>query len=81
MATLPTPQELAQEILDIFVSHFKARTDDVLRVNNFLDIWPKRGHTSEDFSSGLEYAIKEGWLELLPGGSSYRLTESGFTAA
>ena len=81
MTTLPTPEQCAREILAIFVWHFGLLAGDVLRSNNFLTLWPQRGYRSEDFDVGLQFAIESGWLELLPGDKSYRLTKSGFAAA
>jgi hypothetical protein len=81
MAQLPTPEQCAREILTIFVWHFGLLAGEVLRRNNFLTLWSKRGYRSEDFNAGLQFAIENRWLELLPGGNSYRLTKSGFAAA
>jgi len=36
MATLPTPEQCASEILAIFVCHFGLLAGDILRRNNFL---------------------------------------------
>ncbi len=81
MATLPTPEETAVEILAIFVGHFKCRAGVVLRINNFLAVWHTRGLAAEDFKPGMEYAVKQGWVEVQPGGDSFILTESGFAKA
>lgn len=81
MVTLPTPEQSAREILAIFVWHYGLLAGDVLRSNSFLTLWPQRGYRPEDFSAGLKFAIERRWLELLPGGDSYRLTKSGFAAA
>lgn len=80
MATIPTPQETAINILDIFVNHFNCRPTHVLRINNFISIWPKKKLHWEDFSSGMEYAAKIGFVEILPGGTSFKLTDIGFAA-
>ena len=79
MATLPTPEQCARAILAIFVSHYGLRPGDVLRKNNFNVLWPQRGYRPKDFKMGLQFAIECGWLELVPGGSTYRLTKSGYT--
>ena len=81
MATLPTPEETAREILAIFVGHFKSRPEHVLRVNNFLAVWHTRGLEAEDFKPGMEYAAAQGWVEVQPGGISFKLTSAGFAAA
>jgi hypothetical protein len=79
MATLATPEKCAHEILAIFVWHFGLRAGEVLRRNSFRVLWPQRGYRPKDFKAGLQFAIESGWLELLPGEDSYRLTRSGFT--
>ena len=81
MTTLPTPQQSAHEILAIFVWHFGLLAGEVLPSNSFSALWQRRGYRPEDFNAGLLYAIESGWLEVLPGGNSYRLTKSGFADA
>ncbi|MBK5104750.1 MAG: hypothetical protein JJE42_10925 [Burkholderiales bacterium] len=79
MATRPSPEKCAREILAIFVSHFGLLAGEVLRRNSFITLWPQRGYSAKDFEAGLQFAIESGWLELLADGKSYRLTRSGFT--
>ena len=79
MTAIPTPEECARAILAIFVSHFGLRPGEVLHRKSFLTLWPQRGYRPKNFKTGLQFAIESGWLELLPGDSSYRLTKSGFT--
>ncbi|MCX7142663.1 MAG: hypothetical protein NT123_16665 [Proteobacteria bacterium] len=79
MATLPQSEQCARAILAIFVAHYGLRPGDVLRRNSFATLWPQRGYRPKDFKMGLQFAIESGWLELVPSGSSYRLTKSGFT--
>lgn len=81
MATLPSPEQTARQILAIFVVYFKSRPGNVLRINNFLAVWNKRGLLHEDFNSGIEYAAREKWIEVLPDGGSFRLTQLGFETA
>lgn len=81
MATIPTSEEIAGEILSIFVGHFRCRPEHVLRINNFLAVWHSRGFESEDFKLGMELAAQRGWVEILPGETSFRLTKDGFAAA
>ena len=81
MVTLRTPEQCAREILAIFVWHYGLLAGEVLRRNNFLTLWPQRGYSSENFKAGVQFAIENLWLELLPDGNSYRLTRSGFAAA
>lgn len=81
MATLPTNEEIAIEVLSIFVGHFNCRPEHVLSVNNFQAVWHSRGLEAEDFKPGMEFADQRGWIEILPGGTSFRLTKDGFAAA
>lgn len=78
MATLPTPEETARNILAIFVEHFKCRSGQVLRINNFSAVWHKRGLAAEDFKPGMKYAVAQGWVEALPTGDAFKLTSTGF---
>jgi hypothetical protein len=79
VATRPTTEQCAREILAIFISHYGLRPGDVLRRNSFDTLWPQRGYRPKDFHAGLKFAVENGWLELLPDGKSYRLTKNGFT--
>jgi hypothetical protein len=84
MAQLPTAEETARTILDIFVSHFNNRAGDVLGFGNFNAIWHQRGLRTADFKPGMEYAVKQGWVDVVPadpGGESFRLTDAGFAEA
>jgi pyrimidine deaminase RibD-like protein len=81
MATLPTYEEIAGEILSIFVGYFNCRPEEILRTNNFLAVWHGRGLRAEDFEPAMELAVQRGWIEVLQGGTSFRLTKDGFAAA
>lgn len=81
MATHPTPEQTAREILSIFVGHFNSRPGHVLRVNNFLAVWHSRDLQSEDFKPGMEFAAEKQWVEVIDGGTSFRLTDAGFAEA
>lgn len=81
MVKIPTPEETAIEILAIFVNHFKSRTGNVLGLGNFLSVWHNRGLAADDFKAGMEYAAQQGWVDILPGGESFKLTELGFSKA
>jgi hypothetical protein len=78
VAARPTTEQCAREILAIFVSHYGLRPGDVLRRNNFDTLWSRRGYSPVEFRNGLKLAMENGWLELLPGSESYRLTKIGF---
>ena len=79
MSVPRTPEQCARAILAILVLHFGLRPNEVLPRRNFKAIWPQRGYRPKDFKAGLQFAAESGWLELLPGGESYRLTKCGFT--
>lgn len=81
MATRPVPEKLAEELLEIFIEEFQSQPGDILQADDYLTIWPQRGHASHNFAVALEYAIEHGWLEAMPGGDAYRLTEEGFALA
>ncbi len=81
MASMPTPEETAREILAIFVHQFNNRPDDVMRLNNFTAVWHSRGLDAADFTPGMTYAAQQGWVDVLPKGESFRLTAKGFAEA
>ena len=82
MARMPTPEESARNVLRIFVGHFSARPGWVLRSINFEAANEKRRYLHyDDMGPGMEYAVKQGWIEALPDGDSFRLTEAGFAEA
>ena len=60
VATLPTPEQVALEILAIFVEHFRSRPGDVLRNNNFMAVWVQRRMSADDFKPGMEFAVERG---------------------
>ncbi len=81
MATLPTPEQSAREILSIFVDHFNLRSGKVLDINNFRAVWESRKLSHQDFKPGMEFAISQGWVEVSANGVSYKLTDAGFKEA
>ncbi|MBK5276364.1 MAG: hypothetical protein JJE30_15130 [Desulfuromonadales bacterium] len=81
MANVPSKIETALKILDIFVNHFNCRASHVLRVNNFLAVWHKKGLHWDDFIPGMEFAAEQKWVEILPNGYSFKLTEEGFATS
>jgi hypothetical protein len=78
-ATPRAPEHFAHAILTTFVSHFGSRPGEVLPRKMFMAVWSQRGYRPKDFKVGLQFATESGWLELLPGAKSFRLTKSGFT--
>jgi hypothetical protein len=81
MAGEPTPGQCAGAILSIFVLHYGLHAGDILRKGTFLSLWSERGYRPRDFKAGLQFAVDRRWLEVLPDGDAYRLTEAGFAAA
>ena len=81
MALLPTPEDTAREILAIFVLNPSCRPDDILGMNNFNALWHKRGLKAEDFEPGMQHAAAQGWVEILQGGTSFRITKAGYGVA
>ena len=80
LATIPTPESMAIEILKIFVGHFKGRIGHVLQVNNFFNIWHQRGLNWEDFLPGMQFAVDNEWIEITER-KGFRLTGLGFSKA
>ena len=76
MAGLPTPEENARKILEIYL-HFQGRPGHVLRTGNFNAIAVKWRLAIEDINSGLEKALELGWIESADG-NSFTLTAAGF---
>jgi len=81
MASMPTPEETAREILAIFVGHFKCRPDHVLRINNFIAVWHQRGLEADDFKPGMTFAAQKGWVDVVSNGEAFKLTAQGFSEA
>ena len=73
MATIPTPEDCAHEILSVFVTTFNRRPGEYLPINSFYKEMDKRRLRMDDFRSGLNYAVTQGWLEILSNGTAYRL--------
>jgi hypothetical protein len=78
MATLPTPEENAKQVLEIY-AHFDSRPGRVLRANNFVAVAARWRIRMTDIQQGLEYAARQGWIEETEDGS-LRLTDRGFSA-
>lgn len=82
MARMPTPEESARRVLYIFVNHFSGRPGWVLRSINFEAANEKKRYLHyDDLGPGMDHAVKQGWIEALPDGDSFRLTEAGFAEA
>ncbi len=75
MAVLPTREENAQKVLEVY-NQFKSRPGHVLRANNFVAVGARRRWEMSDLQQGLELALENGWIREKNGG--FELTESGF---
>ncbi len=78
MATEPTPEQSACEILYIFIKHFNLGPGGTLRINSFNAVWPSRGLRFEDLQLGIEFAKAQGWIIAHSNGTLFELTQSGF---
>ena len=76
MATLPTPEENARMVLNIY-KHFGTRPGEWLSTQNFLGVAANQGLHSNDLLDGLRYGGEKGWFEDGPNGS-VQLTKAGF---
>ncbi len=81
MKNRPTDEDSARYILEIFVEKFNLRAGHVLRINNFNTSFNERPWESSDFKPGMIYAAERNWVDVLPDGHSFRLTEIGFNEA
>lgn len=77
---IPTPEESARRILDLFVRHYHCRVGGVLLQNHFIEPFATGHWRAADFNAGIEYARQHGWIEDAPNGG-FRLTEAGYDAA
>jgi hypothetical protein len=77
MATIPTDEECARGILDVF-KHYDMRPDESLPLGRLRAVFLKRGR-ADDMVRGIQYVIDKGWLVRLPG-NWFKLTEAGFAA-
>jgi hypothetical protein len=81
MATSPMSADAARYILDVFVRRSNCRPGDVLSIRNFHTPFFESPWQSSDFKGGMEYAAQQGWVDVLVGGDSFRITELGFSEA
>lgn len=77
MAQLPTDDEKARIILDIF-AHFGTRPGEVIMTRNVMALIMKYRWRNDDIVDGFKIAAGRGWVEDGPNGS-IRLTEEGFS--
>lgn len=77
MAVAPTPEEVARLILERF-SEAGAREGHALRMSNMVGVQTTYQLTGQDLTSGLQYALDQGWL-VQPKRDSFHLTALGFS--
>ena len=76
MAELPTSEESARRVLEIF-AHFGTRPSEGILPNNIFAIVAKRNWRMDDISDGLEWGASNGWFK--EGKNNFiLLTEKGF---
>ncbi|MCH7376115.1 hypothetical protein MM182_12110 [Aeromonas sp. MR19] len=78
MATEPTPEQSAREIVSIFIDHFDLGPGSTLRINNFNILWPARRFQHNDFNTGMVYAMAQRWIVANGDRTSFELTQAGF---
>ncbi len=79
MVTIPTPEESGTKILQIYKNR-NIRFREILTFQVINGDWMKMGERAEDLLPGLEWLVKQGYLEekKVTGVISYSLTEKGF---
>ena len=76
MATLPTLEGKARQVLQIF-KHFGTRPGEALGQNNIVAVTAKNNWRGSDIADGLEYGLDNGWFEGGPN-DSILLTKDGY---
>jgi hypothetical protein len=74
MAEVPSDEEVARQILGVFMQH-KVRAGGTLRRNNFLSV------RDADFQRGINKAFERAWIKKMRDRYTYELTEAGFAEA
>lgn len=77
MATLPTPEENARKVPDIF-RHFRTRPSEMLPLRSLTSVAEERGWRPGDIDDGLQYGLEHGWFEEKEQSGFIFLTEDGF---
>ena len=78
MARLPTDDEMARIVLDIFKQN-NCRPDHALGVREFVAYVNRSGgrYTMAEIGAGIDYGYSKGWLEDGPN-HAIKLTQAGF---
>ena len=77
MATLPTSEENARKILEIF-EHFNSRSGEGIMLNTIVAVAADRNWRMDDIRDGLEWGQSNGWFQE-GDNDSIKLTDVGFT--
>ncbi|MDB6103843.1 MAG: hypothetical protein JWO52_3842 [Gammaproteobacteria bacterium] len=82
MATKPSPEDTAKQILDMLVVDLRVRPPNGTTLRALIVQADARGIHREDLVEGLDYAgNQKGWVDNDQGSNWVRLNASGFTAA
>jgi hypothetical protein len=79
MATLPTAEDAAKNILALFLRH-NSRPGDLLPREDLSCAFETMPWRDADLPPGISFAVGEGWIEQIANGD-FRLTDAGFGAA
>jgi hypothetical protein len=74
---MPSAEDAARRVLKLFKEK-KARPSHVLRDGDFFIWFAGDGLTLDDFKSGCDHAVEQGWIER-PDHGTYKLTSEGFS--
>ncbi len=77
MVTIATPGQSARKILSIFVAT-GCGPGDTIEMKYFIEAWAARKLNDDYFMPGMEFAVRQGWVEVVEDRDYFRLTEKGF---
>ncbi len=78
MAKLPTMEESAKNLLQIFIKRNR-RPGECLLINVLQTDWNNAELEDKAFKEGLDYAIDQGWIEEKEINKLYCITDEGFS--
>jgi len=76
---MSTPEQIAKQLLSISIKHFKCRPGFTIQKSSYLPILNDLGMGTDEFNRGIEYAVSQGWVEMIENGKTYRITNAGFS--
>jgi hypothetical protein len=77
MASVPTSEESAKLILEIFKRH-NVKAGQILMAGALNIEFLKGGSTAAEYEGGMKFALEKKWIEIEP--NMIRLTQDGFDA-